>query len=274
MLRSLVLILLLVNATFFAWSHGWLNKVVGVQPDSQHEPQRLALQVNADKIKVATPPGLNNKVAPKAVTAPAAPAQSASASNEVASATEAAASEASTASAASKEQAKPASTPTVASKDKDKDTNGLCVEAGPFNASEYAAVETALKPILPTGSWSSRAVAIQGLWLVYMGPYTDADMLERKQAELRRIKGLNFEEVRTPANLAQGISLGRYNRIEDAEAGLNVLRSRGIRTAHIVNIRPNMDVQVVRVDHASVRTQVSLAGVKMPQGKGFTACRP
>jgi hypothetical protein len=257
MLRSLVLILLIVNATFYAWSHGWLNKVVGVQPDAQHEPQRLAQQINADKIKVATPPAADDKPG-HTDTKPAADA--ASGASAVAASAAEAASAAGTA----------ASTTEAAAS---ADANGICVEAGPFNANESATVEALLKPILPAGSWSSHAVAIQGLWLVYMGPYNDGDMLERKQAELRRIKGLNFEEVRTPASLAQGISLGRYNRQEDAEAGLNVLRSRGIRTARVVNIRPNMDVQVVRVAHATVKMQVNLAGLKMPQGKGFTACR-
>ncbi|MGC4062838.1 MAG: hypothetical protein QM749_19175 [Aquabacterium sp.] len=265
MLRSLVLILLIVNATFYAWSHGWLNKVVGVQPDAQHEPQRLAQQVNADKIKVATPPA-DDKTEGQAAHADGKPAPDV-------------ASGASTASAASAADAASAPTPAETATSADattlanKDTGSICVEAGPFNPTESAAVDAMLKPMLPAGSWSSHAVAIQGLWLVYMGPYTDGDMLERKQAELRRIKGLNFEEVRTPASLAQGISLGRYNRQEDAEAGLNVLRSRGIRTARVVNIRPNMDVQVVRVAHATVKMQVSLAGLKMPQGKGFTACR-
>lgn len=264
MLRSLVLILLIVNATFYAWSHGWLNKVVGVQPDAQHEPQRLAQQINADKIKVATPP-VDDKAESKTDHAGGKPA------SEGASAASAASAADTPASAAVAEPAASGEATTLANKDS-KDTNTICVEAGPFNASESATVEALLKPVLPTGSWSSHAVAIQGLWLVYMGPY-DGDMLERKQAELRRIKGLNFEEVRTPASLAQGISLGRYNRQEDAEAGLNVLRSRGIRTARVVNIRPNMDVQVVRVAHATVKMQVNLAGLKMPQGKGFTACR-
>jgi hypothetical protein len=267
MLRSLVLILLIVNATFYAWSHGWLNKLVGVQPDAQHEPQRLAQQINADKIKVATPP-IDDKAGDKGhvdskPASDAAPGASSPAS---------AAGTAGAASAAAAEPAASSEATTLANKDS-KDTASICVEAGPFNANESATVDALLKPVLPAGSWSSHAVAIQGLWLVYMGPYPDGDMLERKQAELRRIKGLNFEEVRTPASLAQGISLGRYNRLEDAEAGLNVLRSRGIRTARVVNIRLNMDVQVVRVAHATVKMQVNLAGLKMPQGKGFTACR-
>lgn len=254
MLRSLVLILLIVNAAFFAWSQGWLNKMVGVQPDSQHEPQRLSQQIHADKIVVHAPSGHggSGKKPPDAT---------ASASGASAAAAGASLPAASAASSAA---------PVAAAAGKDS----KCVEAGPFTATEYAGVEASVKNVLPAGSWNSHAVAIQGLWLVYMGPYHDADMLERKQIELRRIKGLNFEEVSTPASLAQGISLGRFTRIEDAEAGLAAMRNRGIRTARIVNLRPAAEVQVLKVPQASVGMQVALAGLKLPQGKGFSNCRP
>ncbi|HEX5357522.1 MAG TPA: hypothetical protein VFW93_15020 [Aquabacterium sp.] len=276
MLRSLVLILLIVNAAFFAWSKGWLNQVVGVQPDAQHEPQRMGQQIHADKIVVlAAGAGKADKSTHKnAATLPdvASSASSASTGSGAASAATGAsqAAAASTQALATSAGAQAQATPPAASESKDT----KCVEAGPFNASEYASLEANLKPILPPGSWGSRTVAIQGLWLVYMGPYADADMLERKQAELRRIKGLSFEEVRTPANLALGISLGRFTRQEDADTGLNAMRNRGIRTARIVNVRPPMEVQVLRVPRASVGMQVTLASMKLPQGKGFSACRP
>lgn len=271
MLRSLVLILLIVNAAFFAWSQGWLNQIVGVQPDAQHEPQRMGQQIQADKIVVQTPGAARAAKAPQKSGIAAADAMS------IASTPTAGASASSApASVATMAQAAAPSSPTTAAQASptadNKDTK--CVEAGPFSASEYASLEANLKPVLPAGSWGSRTVAIQGLWLVYMGPYVDADMLERKQAELRRIRGLNFEEVRTPANLALGISLGRFNRQEDADAGLIAMRNRGIRTARIVNVRPAMEVQVLRVPRASVGMQVTLASMKLPQGKGFSACRP
>ena len=41
MLRTLVALLLLVNALFFAWTRGWLDPVLGVGPDAGREPQRL-----------------------------------------------------------------------------------------------------------------------------------------------------------------------------------------------------------------------------------------
>ncbi|TAK96373.1 MAG: hypothetical protein EPO09_06095 [Aquabacterium sp.] len=277
MLRSLVLILLIVNAAFFAWSKGWLNQVVGVQPDAQHEPQRIGQQIHADKIVVLMP-GLAkaDKAVRKTSAAPADAMGGASTANAEASSAASAPSPAASSASISPPPQAPA-TPSVAkaspgTASDSKDTK--CVEAGPFNASEYASLEANLKPILPAGSWGSRTVAIQGMWLVYMGPYADADMLERKQAELRRIKGLSFEEVRTPAHLALGISLGRFNKQEDADAGLNAMRNRGIRTARIVTVRPPMEVQVLRVPRASVGTQVTLASMKLPQGKGFSACRP
>lgn len=283
MLRSLVLILLIVNGAFFAWSQGWLNQMVGVQPDAQHEPHRLSKQVNADKIVVLAPKGATSAAQAHGPAAPglpdAAPASSASGASTPASTDASASSVAAAASSAAPSAAATTKAQANAGSGAGSTTgagNGdtKCVEAGPFNAGEFASAEASVKGALPSGSWSSQTVAIQGLWLVYMGPYADADMLERKQSELRRIKGLSFEEVRTPANLALGISLGRYNKQDDADAALATFRNRGIRTARVVVVRPTMDVQVLRVAKASVSMQVALAGLKLPQGKGFSACRP
>ncbi len=273
MLRSLVLILLLVNAGFFAWSHGWLNDVVGVKPDAQHEPQRLNREVQADKIVVL---------------APASGQQARSTASSAASAMAAASESASAASAASGVEATvvaasaPASMPTVVSAASSassatvalakKQPATLCVEAGPFMANEVGEVQASLRNALPAGSWQTDTVMVPGQWLIYMGPYPDADLFARKQTELRRIKGLAFEEVTSPANLAHGLSLGKFNQQTKAEAALNAVKTRGIRTARVVNVRPSMDVQVVRVAQASERMQVSLASLKLPHGKGFTAC--
>lgn len=280
MLRSLVLILLIVNAAFFAWSQGWLNQMVGVQPNAQHEPQRLSQQIHADKIVVLAPKDADEATDKHGEydaghSSPGANAVASAAASEAVAVSSGATSAATpTATPASAAVGSTPGTATVASSSSDDSKDSKCVEAGPFNATEFANAESNVRHVLPAGSWSSNTVSIQGLWLVYMGPYSDADMLERKQAELRRIKGLNFEEVRTPANLAMGISLGRYNKQDDADAALVAFRNRGIRTAKVVNVRPTMDVQVLKVPKASVSMQVALAGLKLPQGKGFSACRP
>lgn len=233
MLRSLVLVLLLANAGFYAWSHGWLNDIIGIQPDAQREPERLKQQVNAAQLTVV----------PASSAAPASQASSAAA-----------------ASSAPNTEASAGRT--------------ICVEAGPFTAAEQPQVEATLKPVLAPNTWTTDNVAVPGVWLTYMGPYADTDMLARKLTELRRIRGLTFEEIKAPANLAPGLSLGRYNRIEDANAALNTLKLRGIRTARVVTLRPAMEVQVVRVAQADINTQVALSALKLPQGKSFAACRP
>ncbi len=262
MLRSLVLILLLVNAAFFAWRHGWLNELVGVRPDGQREPQRLSAQINPDKIVV--PP------LPEPADASQASAEAPSEDQTGEEAAEAAASAPSPAEPA-QDGAPAAQVATAASAA--KPGKAICVEAGPFSAAEYATAEAALRPVLPAGLWTKQIVNLPGMWLVYMGPYNEAEQLQRKQEELKRIKDLDFEVVRTPANLAPGISLGRFSKRENADNQLEILRSRGIRTARIVNLRPPQEQQLLRIARADVDTQVRLSGIKLPQGKGFTACR-
>lgn len=51
MLRLLVLLLVLLNATYFAWSHGML-RAYGWAPAEQTEPQRLAQQIRPEAIRI------------------------------------------------------------------------------------------------------------------------------------------------------------------------------------------------------------------------------
>jgi hypothetical protein len=54
MLRFLVLILILANGVFFAWSDGMLRPA-GFAPTQQQEPQRLTQQVKPEAVRVMTP---------------------------------------------------------------------------------------------------------------------------------------------------------------------------------------------------------------------------
>jgi hypothetical protein len=55
MLRALVLVLLLANLGFYAWTQGWLDTLVGLRADGDREPERLARQVRPETIRVLTP---------------------------------------------------------------------------------------------------------------------------------------------------------------------------------------------------------------------------
>lgn len=256
MLRALVLVLILANVGFFAWREGWLGDSLS-NPQAGREPYRMKAQVHPDRLLIVPPP---------ATAASGAEIETASQSGDEGSAS--AASPASVASGASVPTSAIPASPSLVS----ANASPVCMEAGPFTQTEQRQLAPQLAQ-LPGGSWSSQNVAVQGLWLVYMGPFGDQESYERKQVELRRIRGLNFEEVRSPANLVMGLSLGRYNQESQAQAALETLRQRGIRTARVVTVRAAQDLTVVRVPQAGLAVQRVLAGLTLPAGKGFGACK-
>ncbi len=251
MLRTLVLLLLLANAGFFAWQEGWLDGPLGGASVRQQgrEPQRLKQQVNPERLIVLAPEITGGTTA----TIPASEA-TASGADGAASIASGAASVAALTSPLSGEAA--------------------CREAGPFTPEEFKQASALLTQRLPAGSWTAQTVTVQGLWLVYMGPYPDLDTYQRKQTELRRIKGLVFEEVRSPAKLAMGLSLGRFSNEEQALAALETMKLKGVRTAYVVSVRPTMDFSVIRVAQARPDLQRLMPGLPLPAGKGFAPCPP
>ena len=94
----------------------------------------------------------------------------------------------------------------------------------------------------------------------------------RKQAELKAIPGITFREVRTPTSLANGFVIGRYPQAEEAQAALTKLKARGLRSARVVTVRPRIQAQNIVIPKATAAWQNSLPGVRLPQGKRFTAC--
>ena len=54
MLRSFVLVLILANGLYLAWSQGWL-RAHGFAPAQQSEPQRMAQQIRPEAVHVLTP---------------------------------------------------------------------------------------------------------------------------------------------------------------------------------------------------------------------------
>ena len=55
MLRTLVVLLLVANLAFYAWTQGWLDNVVGVHARGDHEPERLGRQINPELVKILAP---------------------------------------------------------------------------------------------------------------------------------------------------------------------------------------------------------------------------
>lgn len=71
MLRALVVLLLLANLAFFAWTQGWLTGITGVGPEGERDPERLKRQVHPEVIRIL-PPGSVPASAPAETTSAAA----------------------------------------------------------------------------------------------------------------------------------------------------------------------------------------------------------
>lgn len=110
-----------------------------------------------------------------------------------------------------------------------------CLQAGPFDEPQTAALRQALENALPAGSWQLDAVVQPARWIVYMGKYPTAEALVKKRAELANMN-LKIEALTNPA-LEIGISLGGFETQAAANAELARLNQRGIRTARVVQER-------------------------------------
>jgi hypothetical protein len=255
MLRLLVIFLLLANAGFFVWQEGMLFPWLGDFEGSPREPQRLAQQVRPERLVLA-----QDIRAPE----PEPPASVVQASGEWL---------ADVASEASSSGAEAASLPAVPTSAGTSSAAGSqCLEAGPYSRDEESQIQTVLTRNLPAGSWKIERFPVPGLWLIYMGPYPDTDSMQRKQSELQRILGASFEEVRSPIELRMGFSLGRFNSQVAADAALNALQTKGVRTARVISVRPPMEVSVIRVPSADARTQQLLLALPLPAERGFVGC--
>lgn len=244
MLRFFVLLLLLLNGGFFIWQQGYLDPWLG--PLGMRESNRTHQQVHSERLIVEgeTPVKLA-AAAPASVQAGTVPSSSLEA------------------------DAAPAAGPALGSAPVGPT---VCLEAGPFSDEEAAQLNNALARSLPTGSWRTDRFPVPGLWLLYMGPYPDAAALQSKQKELDRIAGVNYEEVRSPDSLRMGLSLGRYNSESAANAALQALLPKGVRTAKVENVRQPTDVSVVRVQQADMAMQQQLKAMPLPPERGFVAC--
>lgn len=237
MLQRLVILLLLANLLFFAWSRGWLEEITGSRVHPEREPERLTRQVNPELV-VILPPGA-------ASAASGAPAAS---------------------SASAKAPAAAASSVSEA---------GTCLEAGPFATgaavSAVAALQ-ALQPPLPAGSWAEVKTDRPGSWMVYMGRFPNRDAQSKKDEELKRTR-VSYESLTAPAELVPGFSFGRYDDRTAADRALEQLGQRGVRSARVVELSAPSTQHMLRAEKADAAVAAQLASIRSPAlGRGFVPC--
>ena len=147
-----------------------------------------------------------------------------------------------------------------------------CLEAGPFSATDAEAAERTLREAgLTAGAWQVQRQDDPGAFMIYMGRYADREMLQRKLAELKRLK-IDGEDLRGAPELQPGISLGRFDDQASANAAMAQMAQRGLRTARVITLRQAQSQTVLRVPAADATLRARLAGLQLPSGPGFLPC--
>ncbi|MEK8028889.1 MAG: hypothetical protein RLY78_1563 [Pseudomonadota bacterium] len=147
-----------------------------------------------------------------------------------------------------------------------------CTQAGPFTEPELLLAEASLRAAgFVEAQWHRVTQEDSGSYMIYMGPYGEPGLLERKEAELQRRR---VGAQRIPGNdpMGPGLDLGRYTLQAEAEADLLRLNGRGVRSARVEVLRPAQFVTLLQVPRADAAQLRLLAGSKLPNGAAFVAC--
>lgn len=106
-----------------------------------------------------------------------------------------------------------------------------CLQAGLFDEAQTLALRAALASGLPAGSWQLDPSAVPGRWIIYIGKLGSAEAVAKRRAQLAARK-FRVEPVST-GPLAPGLSLGSFDSEAAAQAELNALTGKGLRTARV-----------------------------------------
>jgi hypothetical protein len=265
MLRWALILLVLANVGYFAWSHGHLDGL-GLAPVEQREPQRLKAQVAPEVLRLLNGPrGIpeldNAPPAPAAPTPPAAATTSAS----VPSPAPLAANGSATGAPVAPPAVAPA--PMVAGNEP-----RACWLAAGFTEAQTELLRAELALLgLPASQWQLTETRSGGRWIVYMGRYDNTEQVERKKAELRGL-GVTFREI-TATGLAPGLALGTYSTEAAARQALQKTEQDGVRTAKVAQERAESVSFTLRLPAVTAAQRVAVDGLRDAMaGKALKRC--
>lgn len=233
MLRALVALLLVANLAYFAWTQGHLGRL-GMEPPQGGEPQRLAQQIKPEAIRLLNGPKAE---APAPVAAVVQAAEQAPA---------------------------PTPSPTPAPT--------ACYEATGFTPAQAELLRAELRLLnWDAEAWQLTEQRSAGRWIVYMGRYESAEQATRKKAELRAL-GVEYRDVSTPG-LTPGLALGTYSSEEAARTALRQVEGSGVRTARVVQERPESLSHQLRLPAITEAQREQLTGLREAMaGKALQRC--
>ena len=272
MLRWAIILLVLANVGYFAWTHGHLDGL-GLAPVEQREPQRLTQQVAPEVLRLLNgPKGTPDVDNPSPATPSAPPGATAPASAAASSMPLAAHPGSATVEAPPpKPVASPPVVETPAPVVAGNEPRACWLAAGFTEAQiELLRAELALLG-LPASQWQLTETRSGGRWIVYMGRYDNTEQVERKKAELRGL-GVQFREI-TAAGLAPGLALGTYSTEAAARQALQKTEQDGVRTAKVAQERAESVSFTLRLPAITAAQRVAVDGLRDAMaGKALRRC--
>lgn len=146
-----------------------------------------------------------------------------------------------------------------------------CLQVGMFNEEQTMVLREKLVSTLPQGSWVIESALVPARWLVYMGKYSSDEAVVKKKAQLRSL-GVSFEALNN-SGLEPGLSLGSFKTQPEAEAELNRIAQKGVKTAKVMQERAELRGQRLRLPTVNAALRSQLDAIK-PQlaDKAFAVC--
>lgn len=251
MLRFALLVLLIANAGYLAWSQGWMA-TLGWAPEEQSEPYRLKQQVRPEVLDIAPAPA-TPAPAPSAPTPLPAPAPYPAPMPEAVPAAKTMAS----AAAVAQEEILPQPT--------------ICLQTENMDEAQFKQLQSVLvQNDFPSSNWQVLNTTISGRWMVYLGKFANETALEKRRAELRNRK-IGYD--RAGGNFEPGLSLGRFSTEEAATRELGNMLNQGIRGARVVQERAGQTLYALRFSQVTAAQQTRLQALQTAfQGKSLRFC--
>ncbi|MEG0921915.1 MAG: SPOR domain-containing protein [Comamonas sp.] len=260
MIRFAIVLLLLANAGYYAFSHGMLRSL-GWAPHNPSEPERLQQQVKPDELRILSTQELEQVQKLQAQSTPAEAQRSTSEPAPVAIA-EADKPIVESEKVAEKPAEKPVDKP-------EKPEKKECLTAGSFDAKQVESLRLQLAK-LPEGSWKLDSSTTNGRWMVYVGKFSSQEALDKRRDELRAME-ISTDRARVVA-LEPGISLGRFSTEEAAERHLATMGKKGVSGAKVVIDRPEITSYTLRLPKVDTATKKRVQSWHIMDGKDLQAC--
>ena len=145
-----------------------------------------------------------------------------------------------------------------------------CLQTAALDLAQLGPLRTTLDT-WPAGTWSLDTVTEPARWIVYMGKYPGVEQVARKRAELRQI-GVSFESP--SPELEPGLSLGTFPSEAAANRQLEEVSVKGVRTARVLQERPEQKVQRLQLPAVDDTLRPRLDELKFAlAGKPLRPCR-